>query len=137
MNLLLKKETLLTIEWISEQNKNFAAELENKFCKTHLSYKNLRCLGTILAFEIAQGRDEYLNNISVEITHKSLQAGVYLRPLGNTVYIMPPYCITEKELRRVYDVILKILTELNFEAMNASLKPDSERNQFQAESDHL
>ena len=33
------------------------------------------------------------------------EAGVLLRPLGNTVYVMPPYCITEGELDQVYGVI--------------------------------
>ncbi|HEY6977289.1 MAG TPA: hypothetical protein VH396_13425, partial [Chitinophagaceae bacterium] len=75
-------------------------------------------------FEIVQGKDEYLNNISAAISQKSLHLGVYLRPLGNTVYIMPPYCITENELRRIYDVILKILTELNYEAIGIPLKED-------------
>ena len=65
-------------------------------------------LGTILAFEIMQGNDEYLNNISSIITKKSLDKGVYIRPLGNTVYIMPPYCITEIELQKVYTVIIRI-----------------------------
>jgi adenosylmethionine-8-amino-7-oxononanoate aminotransferase len=37
---------------------------------------------------------------------------------------MPPYCITENELRRIYDVILKILTELNYEAIGIPLKED-------------
>jgi len=124
MDLLLRKDTLRTIEWISEQNKKFAAELENKFSNAKIPFKNVRCLGTIIAFEIARGEDEYLNNISTVITQKSLRQGVYLRPLGNTVYIMPPYCITENELRRIYDVILEILTELNYEAMTVSLKEE-------------
>lgn len=109
MDLLTQLETIQAIEWISKQNKKFVSELENKFNGTKAPYKNLRCLGTILAFEITHGKDEYLNNISTTITQKSLQMGVYLRPLGNTVYIMPPYCLTEKELRKVYDVIIELL----------------------------
>jgi len=109
MDLLTQLETIQAIEWISKQNKKFVSELENKFNGTKAPYKNLRCLGTILAFEITEGKDEYLNNISTTITQKSLQMGVYLRPLGNTVYIMPPYCLTEKELRKVYDVIIELL----------------------------
>ena len=109
MDLLTQLETIQAIEWISKQNKKFVSELENKFNGTKAPYKNLRCLGTILAFEITHGKDEYLNNISTTITQKSLQMGVYLRPLGNTVYIMPPYCLTEKELRKVYDVITELL----------------------------
>ena len=74
--------------------------------------KNVRQLGTLLAFEIVQGKDEYLNKISTVITQKALEKGVYLRPLGNTVYLMPPYCMTEDELAAVYAVIDDILQEL-------------------------
>ena len=77
--------------------------------------RGLRILGTLIAFEIANGKDEYLNNISSVITGMAMKQGVYIRPLGNTVYIMPPYCITEQELQKVYDVILDILNELKYE----------------------
>ncbi len=71
--------------------------------------KNIRHIGTILAFEIDEGENEYLNSLSKSITAKALAAGIYLRPLGNTVYIMPPYCITEKELQKVFDFIIDLL----------------------------
>ncbi len=74
--------------------------------------RNLRVLGTILAFEIDKGRDEYLNNISKVVTQKAMDKNVYLRPLGNTLYLMPPYCITKEELNTVYEVIQSILTAL-------------------------
>ncbi len=107
LDLLEKQECHQQIKWISEQNKNFAGELGSF---DHI--KNIRCLGTILAFEIIGGKDEYLNNISVTITQKAMEKGVYIRPLGNTVYIMPPYCITAEELSKVYNVISEILREL-------------------------
>ena len=66
-------------------------------------------LGTIIAFEIDKGKDEYLNEVATGFTQKALDMGVYIRPLGNTVYIMPPYCITKEELTKVYDTILTIL----------------------------
>jgi adenosylmethionine-8-amino-7-oxononanoate aminotransferase len=63
-------------------------------------------LGTVLAFELNAGQDEYTNAIGITLTAESLKKGVYLRPLGNTVYIMPPYCITETELSQVYDFLI-------------------------------
>lgn len=110
MALLLKESTLEAIAWISQENKKFASMLETRPWRTGI-VKNIRCLGTILAFEIAHGKDEYLNDISTNITRKSLDNGIYLRPLGNTVYIMPPYCITYEELHRVYDLILALLEQ--------------------------
>ena len=71
--------------------------------------RGARALGTVLAFEINTGRDEYINSIGPAITRDALKAGVYLRPLGNTVYFMPPYCITEKEMDQVYDFLVHCL----------------------------
>lgn len=98
--LFSKNNTLEKVQWISSQHQLF---VEKQHLKTQQKlYKNLRCLGTILAFEISSGKDEYLNNVAQIITQKSLENGIYIRPLGNTVYIMPPYCITENELFKVY-----------------------------------
>jgi len=104
LDLLLKDECSTKIKWISNENKTFAKKLGQR-----AGIKNTRTLGTILAFEIDKGRDEYLNNISNVITKKSLSLGVYLRPLGNTVYIMPPYCVTNDELQKVYSTIEDII----------------------------
>lgn len=112
MDLLLLSETVNAIERITEENKKFIHQLENRFKNIkELPYKNLRSLGTILAFEITDGKDEYLNNISSMITEKCLQQGVYMRPLGNTVYLMPPYCTTADELNKIYETILLLLKD--------------------------
>jgi adenosylmethionine-8-amino-7-oxononanoate aminotransferase len=96
------------IEWISASNKKFIAQL----AAANRNIKGIRSLGTLFAFEMIKGKDEYLNNISAVVTKLAMDLGVYLRPLGNTFYIMPPYCITEQELQKVYDCILSILEEL-------------------------
>lgn len=104
LDLFEKENVFEKVKFISEQNIAFSQQL-----KQLNGIKNVRVLGTILAFEIMQGNDEYLNNISAAITKKSLEKGVYIRPLGNTVYIMPPYCITENELAKIYTVLLEFL----------------------------
>jgi adenosylmethionine-8-amino-7-oxononanoate aminotransferase len=106
---LLEKETCLQkIEWITATNKLFIERLKTGHWKT----KGWRTLGTLLAFEITDGKDEYLNLISAAFTKMAMDKGVYLRPLGNTVYIMPPYCITEDELKKIYHCILEVLEQL-------------------------
>lgn len=107
LDLLEKEKCFAQIEWITASNRQFAVELAN-----NKNIKDLRILGTILAFEIAKGKDEYLNNISTIITTMAIEKGVYIRPLGNTVYIMPPYCITEEELQKIYEVIKYILEQV-------------------------
>lgn len=104
LDLFEKNKTIKSVEHITEQNIAFAQQIRQLN-----GIKNVRVLGSILAFEIEQGEDVYLNSISSIITQKSLDKGVYLRPLGNTVYIMPPYCITDEELNKLYDVILSVL----------------------------
>jgi len=108
LELLLKEDKNLAIKNISSNHLAFAEQL-----KTYLpKIKNIRCLGTIIAFEINEGRDEYLNDISLKVTSYCMQQGVYLRPLGNTVYLMPPYCITKEELQTVYSVVENLLQQL-------------------------
>jgi adenosylmethionine---8-amino-7-oxononanoate aminotransferase len=66
-------------------------------------------LGTLLAFEILnEEATGYLNSISAAITAYCLRQGIYLRPLGNTVYMMPPYCITPEELEKIYSLLLDL-----------------------------
>lgn len=98
LDLLMREECLQQIEKISAAHLALAENLKNN----NLSFKDIRCLGTILAFEIDEGKKEYLNQISTVITRKALDNGMYIRPLGNTVYIMPPYCITDDELVTIY-----------------------------------
>ena len=102
LDLLEKESCLLQIEKITAANISFADQLST----TELPIKDVRSLGTILAFEIDQGKKEYLNQVSATITKKALDAGMYIRPLGNTVYIMPPYCILDEELEKVYEFLL-------------------------------
>ena len=103
LDLLLTQDCSDRITRISGAMNKFKKILEQKN-----NLRNIRNLGTILAFEINMGKDEYLNEISAELTRKSLDRGVYMRPLGNTVYLMPPYCITNAELEKVFEVLLEI-----------------------------
>ncbi len=106
---LLQKETCQKhIQWIGNSIQSFARELE---IGNH-PIKQVRTLGTILAFEIDEGTDGYQNQVSGRITQMALERGIYLRPLGNTVYLMPPYCITASELQKTYEGIQSILCEL-------------------------
>ncbi len=104
MDLLLDENCLKKIDWIAQQHIVFIKQLQKK-----KQVKNIRRAGTILAFETTTGKDEYLNDVSTTITQQCLYKGIYLRPLGNTIYLMPPYCITAEELNKVYEVVDEIL----------------------------
>lgn len=65
----------------------------------------IRQCGTIMAFELQDSSGDYLSPLGPRLLAFFAEANVLLRPLGNTIYIMPPYCITDEELDRVYGVI--------------------------------
>ncbi|RVQ66024.1 adenosylmethionine--8-amino-7-oxononanoate transaminase [Croceicoccus ponticola] len=71
--------------------------------------RGARTCGTIAAFECA-GDDGYLADIAPRLMAFFREHDVLLRPLGNTVYVMPPYCIDAGTLDRVYDVIAEAIT---------------------------
>ncbi len=75
--------------------------------------EKLRVTGTIAAMDIVSKQESgYLNKVGLDIRAKSLEKGLLLRPLGNVLYIMPPYCITDEELSQVYEGIFDILKNL-------------------------
>ena len=104
LDLLEREDCLSRIQNISRRHIEFGERIQKLPV-----VKNLRSLGTVLAFEINTGRDEYINSIGTALTQEALQNGLYLRPLGNTVYLMPPYCITEKEMDQVYTFLVRYL----------------------------
>ncbi|OWQ91762.1 adenosylmethionine--8-amino-7-oxononanoate transaminase [Sphingopyxis witflariensis] len=66
---------------------------------------NPRRLGTIAALDIVVPDSGYLSNLAPRLIAFYRDHGVLLRPLGNTVYVMPPYCIEPDELAQVWNVI--------------------------------
>ncbi|MET0181027.1 MAG: adenosylmethionine--8-amino-7-oxononanoate transaminase [Novosphingobium sp.] len=68
-----------------------------------------RALGTIAAFKIG-GEGTYLSALAPQLLAFFRERDVLLRPLGNTVYVMPPYCIDEPDLDRVYQVIAEAVS---------------------------
>jgi adenosylmethionine-8-amino-7-oxononanoate aminotransferase len=67
--------------------------------------RNARTLGTIAAFEIGSP-EGYLSDLGPRLLSFFRERDVLLRPLGNTVYVMPPFCISEMDLDLVYGAIL-------------------------------
>ncbi|MEO8855056.1 MAG: adenosylmethionine--8-amino-7-oxononanoate transaminase [Ginsengibacter sp.] len=106
--LIQKKECMDGVKNIISHHQKFAQKLERLQKKNYI--KNIRQTGTIIAFEICTSdSDDYLNNISKIFTPFCMEHGVYLRSMGNTIYVMPPYCISSKELRKIYKVIFQFI----------------------------
>lgn len=91
-------------------------EAIQQICNSHAAFKNrivnnpfikqVRQTGTILAIELnTKETTSYFNSIQKKAYDYYLSKGIFLRPLGNVVYIMPPYCITQQELENIYTVL--------------------------------
>lgn len=73
--------------------------------KDHPQFSNVRQRGTIAAVDINVSDQGYLSDIAPKLYAYFQKHDVLLRPLGNTVYILPPYCLTDLDLDRIYHVI--------------------------------
>ncbi len=103
LDILEQEDTLQQIDMISHENKKMVLQL-----KQVTGINNPRSLGTILAFEIAHKEKIYTSKIKEETMQLALAKGIFIRPLGNTVYIMPPYCIQQPELEKLHHFLLDI-----------------------------
>jgi adenosylmethionine-8-amino-7-oxononanoate aminotransferase len=74
-------------------------------------FAEVRRLGTITALDLKVPDPGYLAGIGLKLMAFCQARGVLLRPLGNTIYLMPPYCVTAAELDLVYDVIAEAAAE--------------------------
>lgn len=75
-------------------------------------FANPRQIGTIAVIDTVVKDAGYLANVGLAMRKAFVQRGILLRPLGNTVYIMPPYCTTQAELESVYAAIADVAAEV-------------------------
>ncbi len=75
----------------------------------HPALTSIRAHGTILSIEYAVSRSGYTHPIRERLGQFFFERRIYVRPIGNCLYIMPPYCITESQLKTIYQVIAKSL----------------------------
>ena len=78
---------------------------------SHPLVRNARQAGTITAVDVGEA-DGYLSDLAPRLLAAFRARNVLLRPLGNTVYVMPPYCIEEAQLDRVYATIVEAIEEV-------------------------
>lgn len=92
------------IDAITAQHQNAAVRFQND---PHV--RDVRVRGSILAMDLIDPGAGYLSGLSPLLYDFYLENNVLLRPIGNCVYILPPYCITNEQLERIYDVIHRSL----------------------------
>jgi len=75
----------------------------------HAAVADVRTIGTVMAVELQADDPGYFSGLRSALYDFYLNKGVLLRPLGNVVYILPPYVITAEQLHYVYDVVAESL----------------------------
>ncbi|RWI16765.1 adenosylmethionine--8-amino-7-oxononanoate transaminase [Mesorhizobium sp.] len=68
-------------------------------------FANARTAGTIAALDLRVGNAGYLAEVGPRLRAFFLDRGLLVRPLGNVIYVLPPYCVTSGELDRLYSAI--------------------------------
>lgn len=106
MDLFDQPQAFENIKRIEQQHQAFLQKI-----RTHTALIDVRQLGTIIAFEIkTKEHTHYLNSLSEYISEFFIARGIILRPLGNIVYILPPYCIRNEDLEYIYNAVEEFLS---------------------------
>ena len=106
--ILISKDCQDNITRITEKHKEFIADTDG-----HRSVKEVRNIGTVVALELRAEEDTgYDNPLREKIYPYFLEKGILLRPLGNVIYILPPYVITNEQLDQIYGCIHEFLNEI-------------------------
>ncbi|WP_237276861.1 adenosylmethionine--8-amino-7-oxononanoate transaminase [Tenacibaculum ovolyticum] len=103
IELLQTKEIQNSIQYIIASHKTFGERIKN-----HPKVASTRSKGVILAIDLKTNAGRY-GTLRDQLLKHFMNDGVFLRPLGNTIYIQPPYVITKEQLNKVYTTIEKVL----------------------------
>jgi adenosylmethionine-8-amino-7-oxononanoate aminotransferase len=109
IDLLQSDEIQLAIERINQRHSSFDERI-----KDHPMVERTRLLGVIFALDLKAETERY-GNLRDRLYRFFLEQGVFLRPLGNTIYLLPPFTISDEELSRIYESVLKCLEMLSHE----------------------
>ncbi|MGA1852283.1 adenosylmethionine--8-amino-7-oxononanoate transaminase [Sphingobium sp. HT1-2] len=73
---------------------------------SHPAFANPRQIGTIMAIDLVAADAGYMSDLAPRLRAFFLERGLLLRPLGNTIYLMPPYCIDAQQLDAVFAALV-------------------------------
>jgi adenosylmethionine-8-amino-7-oxononanoate aminotransferase len=104
-------ETEHTFEKIAAIEKQHTLFAEKAAHHKHVA--SARCRGTIVAVEIKTEGAGYLSQLRDKAYKFFLDRKIILRPLGNIIYVLPPYCISPQDLETVYKAIQDFLDSLD------------------------
>lgn len=97
LELFEENKILDKIKHIENRHKDFISNLKNQF-----SIFMPRVMGSIMAFNLADSDGAYKNDQGEFLREYFFKVGLNIRPIGNAIYLMPPFCITDEQLDRAY-----------------------------------
>ena len=110
-----EKKTWEQIEMISSMHREAAERM-----KDWGSVKSVRTCGTILAIQVESDLEAgYMHPVRVRLYDAFMKQGMLIRPLGDVIYLLPPYVIKKEDLLWAYQMIEEVLyteVESNFKA---------------------
>ncbi|CAM1345337.1 adenosylmethionine--8-amino-7-oxononanoate transaminase [Tenacibaculum amylolyticum] len=106
IDLLTSEEIQESIQRISKAHQQFSERIQS-----HPKVKSTRNIGVIFALDLDTNMERY-GTLRDLLLSSFMKEGVFLRPLGNTIYIQVPYVITAEQLEKVYFTIEKVLNTL-------------------------
>ncbi|WP_298478997.1 adenosylmethionine--8-amino-7-oxononanoate transaminase [uncultured Maribacter sp.] len=103
IELLQSKEMQQNIERIVLSHQKFNEEIKN-----HPKVATTRQCGVIFALDLNVKMERY-GNLRDKLFHYFMDNGVFLRPLGNTIYILAPYVVSKEQMQKIYNTIKGVL----------------------------
>ena len=103
-------ETEPVMERIRQLGDNLAQELPRLAKRADVEH--IRQCGTIVALDVRQEEQGYLSQIAPKLMRAFIAQGVLLRPLGQTIYVLPPYCVTRDDICLIFQTIDRSLDAL-------------------------
>ncbi len=107
IELIQSDEIQKGIKMIGDRHLDFLNKIKN-----HNKVLDVRSLGVILAMDLKIDIERYGKDRNM-IFNYFMSKGIFLRPLGNTLYILPPYLITKRELDFIYGTLLTYINNIS------------------------
>lgn len=105
IELLLSTSMQQNIARINTSHQTFKQALAH-----HSKISEIRILGVIMAIELkTEGEKSYYGELRNSLYQYFIDNGIILRPIGNVIYVLPPYVITNKSLQKIYGTILSAI----------------------------
>jgi adenosylmethionine-8-amino-7-oxononanoate aminotransferase len=99
IELLTSEEIQRSILRIETAHSEFAESIQD-----HQKIREVRTIGVILAIDMDVDMSRY-GSLRNNLFEFYMEQGIFLRPLGNTIYVLPPYVISNAQLQKIYKAI--------------------------------